>query len=159
MWFYNTPLLRPTWSKRASKSHTKLQMKFIIDNIFWVAIAIASGAMLIWPMFKRGAIGAISTLEATRLINRNDAVVVDVREPERYAEGHILNARNIPLKELETRARELDRYKKKAIILSCETGNRANSAAGVLKKLGFAETYCLQGGVNAWRQAGLPTEK
>jgi rhodanese-related sulfurtransferase len=134
-------------------------MKFIIDNIFWVAIAIASGAMLIWPLFRRGAIGAISTLEATRLINKNDAVVIDVREPERYAEGHILNARNIPLKDLEARVREIERYKNKAVILSCETGNRASSAAGVLKKSGFAETYCLQGGVSAWRQAGLPTEK
>ena len=55
-------------------------MKFVIDNIFLIAVAIVSGAMLVWPMARRGAGGpSVNTLEATQLINRQDAVVLDVR--------------------------------------------------------------------------------
>ncbi|MGE0873319.1 MAG: rhodanese-like domain-containing protein [Burkholderiales bacterium] len=135
-------------------------MDFIINNIFLVAIAVISGAMLLYPMLRGGAGGPrVDTTEATRLINREDAVVVDVREPAEFANGHILGARNIPLSQLEARAADLQKHKSRPIILSCETGNRSGTAVSVLKAKGFERAVNLAGGFVAWKQAGLPVEK
>jgi rhodanese-related sulfurtransferase len=135
-------------------------MKFITENIFLIAIAFVSGAMLVWPLVRRGAGGpSVGTLEATMLINQKDAVVIDVREPGEFAQSHILNARNIPLGELTARIKELERFKERPVIVSCATGNRSGSAAALLRKHGFTNVVNLAGGVAAWQQAGLPTEK
>jgi rhodanese-related sulfurtransferase len=134
--------------------------KFITENIFLIAIAFVSGGMLIWPLVRRGVGGpAIGTLQATMLMNQKDSLVLDVGDPAEYAQGHILNARNIPLAELDTRVKEIERFKDKPVIVSCATGTRSGSAAGVLRKHGFTQVSNLAGGVAAWRQAGLPTEK
>ena len=135
-------------------------LKFIVDNIFLVAVAFVSGAMLIWPAVRRGAGGAsVNSLEATQLINRQDAVVLDVRNADEFQKGHILNARNVPLAQLETRLSDLDRYRQKPVIVTCETGNRSGAAVAVLRRSGFAQVFNLSGGVAAWQQAGLPVEK
>jgi rhodanese-related sulfurtransferase len=135
-------------------------MNFITENIFLIAVAFVSGAMLVWPLVRRGAGGAaVGTLEATMLINGKDAVVVDVRTPAEFAQSHILNSRNIPLDEIEKRIKEIERFKEKPVIVSCATGNRSGSAASVLRKHGFTNVVNLSGGIAAWQQAGLPTVK
>jgi rhodanese-related sulfurtransferase len=135
-------------------------MKFITENIFLIAIAFVSGAMLVWPLVRRGTGGpSVGTLEATMLINQKDAIVIDVREPGEFAQTHILNARNVPLGELAARLKDLERFKEKPVIVSCATGNRSGSAAAILRKHGFANVVNLAGGVAAWQQAGLPTQK
>jgi rhodanese-related sulfurtransferase len=131
-------------------------MKFIQDNIFLIAIAFVSGAMLVWPMVRRGGGGTVNTLQATMMINKEDALVLDVREPAEYNAGHILNARNIPLGELDKRANELGKWKDKPVVVSCASGNRSASAVGTLKKHGFARAVNLAGGFAAWKAAGLP---
>lgn len=132
-------------------------MKFIQDNIFLIAIAFVSGAMLVWPMVRRGAGGAqVNTLQATMMINKEDALILDVREPAEYNAGHILNARNIPLGELDRRAEEIAKWKDRPVVVSCATGNRSGSALGILKKHGFGKAVNLAGGFSAWQQAGLP---
>lgn len=131
---------------------------FIVDNIFLVLVAFVSGAMLIWPLVRRGAGGPWATpSEATLLINRQDATVIDVREPDEYAAGHVLNARNIPLAQLKGRASELAKQKDKPLIVVCATGQRSSGAIAILKQEGFSNLFNLQGGFGAWKQAGLPT--
>jgi rhodanese-related sulfurtransferase len=133
---------------------------FIRNNIILILVAFVSGAMLIWPYVRRSAGGPwVSTLEATQLINRNDALVLDVREAPEFAKGHILGAKNLPLAELERRAGELGKHKAKPVIVHCESGNRATGAAATLRRLGFADVYSLAGGFSAWQQAGLPVVK
>jgi rhodanese-related sulfurtransferase len=135
-------------------------LKFVTENIFLIAIAFVSGGMLVWPLVRRGAGGAsVNTFQATLLMNKKDSLVLDVRDAAEFAQGHILNARNIPLDELEGRLKEIERYKEKPVIIACAVGNRSGSAAGVLRKHGFTEVVNLSGGIAAWRQAGLPTEK
>jgi rhodanese-related sulfurtransferase len=115
--------------------------------------------MLLWPMFRRTGGATLSTHEATLLINQQDAVVVDLREPNDYGNGHIINARNIPLSQLEQRMKDLERHKARPLIVHCENGSKAGAAAGLLRKHGFDKVYALAGGLGAWRQAGLPTAK
>jgi len=135
-------------------------MKFFLDNIYLIVVAFASGAMLLWPVVRRGAGDAsVNTLEATQLINRQDALVLDVRNAEEFQQGHILNARNIPMSQLDARYSEIARYKEKPVIVACESGSRSGGAAAVLRKQGFAQVFNLSGGTAAWQQAGLPVEK
>lgn len=116
--------------------------------------------MLLWPLVRRGTGGPwVNTLEATQLINRNDALIVDVRDPAQYAKGHILGAKNVPLAEFERRAPELGKHKAKPVIVHCESGSRAGGALRALQKLGFGSVYNLSGGYAAWQQAGLPVER
>jgi len=135
-------------------------MEFISKNIFLVMIALVSGGMLIWPLLRQGTGGPrVNTLQATQLMNREDALVIDLRPAAEYAKGHILGARNLPLAELARRAAELDKHKAKPVILHCADGNRAGSGVALLRKHGFANVVNLAGGFAAWQQAGLPVEK
>lgn len=133
-------------------------MKFFIDNIFIIAIVLVSGGALLWPaLTQRGK--RASALEVTQLINRGKATIVDVRDATEFATGHLPNAKNIPLAELAKRVGELDGAKSKSVIVVCQSGARAASAAGLLQKAGFAEVVNLDGGVAAWKTAGLPLSK
>ncbi|HEX4797984.1 MAG TPA: rhodanese-like domain-containing protein [Burkholderiales bacterium] len=135
-------------------------IKFVGDNLFLVAVACVSGAMLIWPAVRRAGGGAsVSALQATLLMNQQNALVLDVRDAAEYGKGHMLNARNIPLAELEARAAELEKHKAKPLIVVCDTGNRSGRAAAALRKLGFERVFTLAGGIGSWQQAGLPLEK
>lgn len=135
-------------------------MDFIKDNLPWVGLAVFSGGMLIWQTWQAFNGGAgVSPMQATLMINREDAVMVDVREAAEYGGGHIPNSRHIPLSQLDKRLPELEKFKARAIIVNCASGNRSASACGALRKAGFAKVFNLSGGISAWDQAGLPITK
>jgi len=133
-------------------------VKFILDNVWLIGIALLSGGALIWPnLQRRGA--KVSTLQATQLINQGRGIIVDVRDPAEFSAGHLRDAKNIPLGELSNRIGELDKFKSKAVIVVCQTGARSPKAAAQLKKAGFSEAFSLDGGVAAWQAQGLPLAK
>ena len=135
-------------------------MDFVRNNIFLILIAFVSGAMLLWPLVRRGTGGPwVTTLEATQLMNRNDAIVIDVRDAADYGRGHILGAKSYPLGDLERRAAELEKHKSKPVIVHSGNGNKSGDALALLRRRGFDKLYNLSGGFAAWQQAGLPTEK
>jgi rhodanese-related sulfurtransferase len=134
-------------------------VEFIRNNILLIVVAFVSGAMLMWPLVRRTAGGPwVNAAQATHLINREDALVVDVREPGEYGAGHILGARNVPLSRLGDAA-DLGKRKDRPLIVYCDGGDRAGKATSALKKQGFARVVNLSGGIGAWQQAGLPVEK
>ena len=135
-------------------------MEFILQNIFLVAIAVISGTMLLVLTYRRpGGRNALNATQATMLINREDALVVDVREPDEYVSGHVPDSRNIPLSRLDERMGELEKFKKAPVILVCQTGARSGDACGKLTKKGFTKLHNLEGGIAAWRTAGMPLKK
>lgn len=136
-------------------------MKFVQDNIWLFLVAVTSGILFIWPTIGRrlSGVAQVSTLEAVQLINRRDAVVIDVREDAEYKSARVAGSRLIPLKSLAGRLGELEKLKSKPILLICQTGSRSAQAAGTLKKAGFADVASLAGGLHAWQQAGMPIEK
>ncbi|HXC37767.1 MAG TPA: rhodanese-like domain-containing protein [Burkholderiales bacterium] len=139
-------------------------VKFLSNptNMVWAAAAIVSGGMLIWPMLRGGGASSVDTLKATLLINKENALVLDVREESEYAAGHIINAKNVPLARLSGSSDAADSVSKRRdrpIVVCCASGNRSAAAVAALKKLGFPNAYSLAGGIGAWRQAGLPTER
>ncbi|HJV75837.1 MAG TPA: rhodanese-like domain-containing protein [Noviherbaspirillum sp.] len=133
-------------------------MKFFIDNIWLIALVLVSGGALLWPNLQRRG-DKVSTLQATQLINQGKSLVLDVREPEAFAAGHLRDAKNIPLKDLPNRIGELDKFKSKAVIAVCQTGVQSAKAAAQLRKAGFNEAFSLDGGVSAWQAQGLPVAK
>jgi len=133
---------------------------FVRNNILLIAVALVSGGMLIWPYLRRTASGPwVSAAQATQLINREDALVIDVREPAQYGAGHVLGAKNVPFARLESAGGELPKRKDKPVIVYCDNGDRAARAIAALKKQGFTRVASLTGGLAGWQQAGLPVEK
>lgn len=135
--------------------------QFLWDNILLVGLLLVSGGMLIWPLIGSLVSGArqLGTLEATRIMNTGNALVLDVREPSEFASGRIPKSKNVPLAELAKRSDEIARFKEKPVIVACATGSRTTSALKVLKGAGFSDLYALKGGIASWREATLPIEK
>lgn len=135
-------------------------MEFIQQNILLVAMAVLSGSALIFMSFRRPMDrNAVSLTQATLLINRENAQVIDVSESSEYLEGHLPEARNFPAEQLEERIGELDKYKDTPLILVCRTGARSAKASKLLTKHGFSRVHSLEGGIAAWRAASLPLKK
>lgn len=136
-------------------------MEFFKENVLLIGLALGSGIMLLLPSFKKGAGGALNlgTTEAINLINRNHALVLDVRNDAEFAGGHIVDAKHIPLDKLAERLTELNKYKDKPILVNCQRGARSAKACDILRKAGFAQVNNLQGGLDAWLAAKLPVVK
>ena len=130
-------------------------------NMLLFGLALSTGAMLVWPFISRlfrqsNEVGAFETVQ---LINRRDAVVLDVRDTGDYAAGHITGARHMPESQLSDRMKELEKFKARPVVVCCRSGTRAPAVSDTLRKQGFAEAFALRGGIAAWQQASLPLEK
>lgn len=134
-------------------------MEFVQNNLMWIALALFSGGTFIWQTLRSQGVKNISPIQATLLINREDAVVVDVREANEFAAGHIPNARAIPLGQLQKRVGELEKFQDKPVIACCQSGSRSANACAILKKAGFGNVLNLTGGVPGWQDANLPITK
>jgi rhodanese-related sulfurtransferase len=106
---------------------------------------------------RRGGRG-ISPQLATKMINHRNAVVLDIRPNEAFVAGHIVGAVSLPLSELNTKLKKLDRFKSHPIIVTCPDGVQSNRAITMLQNQGFQVSF-LAGGIRAWREAELPLVK
>lgn len=146
--FYNARIKLNHW----------IPVKFFIDNIFVIGIVALSGGALLWPVLTQRGKRATAH-EVTVLINGGKATIVDVRDATEFASGHLANAKNIPLADLDSRIGELEKAKNKCVILVCQSGARSGAAAGKLLKAGYTDVVNLDGGVAAWQKANLPLVK
>src|ERR1700761_6488964 len=112
--------------------------------------------MLAWPLVRGANAGSLSAQGAVQLINRQRAVVVDVREPEEFAAGHVTGAKNVPLAQLEQKLPTAVRNKSLPLLLVCATGARANRAVATARKLGYEQAQAVAGGLKSWKEANLP---
>jgi len=114
--------------------------------------------VLLWNLFGSAMSGIeqVAPAELTRLMNRENAIVIDVRSQEEFGEGHILNARNIPEPELQSRQKELEKHKSNPLVTCCTSGAVSPKSARTLKSLGYEKIFVLKGGIHAWTGANLP---
>ncbi|WP_028864702.1 rhodanese-like domain-containing protein [Psychromonas aquimarina] len=127
-------------------------------SIAWVVIA----AMLVHSLIKDKLSGvkSVTTQEATLMINKQDALIVDVRSQEDYKKGHIVDAKNITLSQIEQgNFTGIENHKQSPIIVVCESGTRSASACAKLVKAGFVQVNNLVSGMSGWSSANLPTTK
>jgi phage shock protein E len=99
----------------------------------------------------------IDVATAASLRGQDDVIMLDVRTPEEYAEGHIPGVTLIPLDQVETRLAEIP--KDKTVVVTCRSGNRSAQAAQLLRQKGYQNVHNMLGGFVAWQTAGYPVEK
>jgi rhodanese-related sulfurtransferase len=128
-------------------------VKFLIDNIWLILIALVSGGALAWPSLSRSK-NTLSTLQATQLLNKGKTLILDVRSADEYKAGHLRQAKNIPLSDLPARVGELNISA--TVLVVCQTGMRAGRGAAQLRRAGINDVYVLEGGFAAWKSQGLP---
>ena len=107
---------------------------------------------------QRGGQG-VTAQQLVDMVNRDNAVVLDVREKKEFDEGHIVDAINVPFSSLETRIDELKRYRERPVVVICRMGQHAGSAGTMLRKNGFENVSRLTGGITEWRNQSLPVVK
>lgn len=93
------------------------------------------------------------------MVNRENALLVDVRGADKFKQGHIINAKHSPQDKVETLLKDLKISQDKPIVMVCQRGISAALVGERLKKQGFTRIFVLQGGMDAWLQAQLPVEK
>ena len=136
-------------------------MSFIQNNWPLILVFFLSGAMLLWPLIQKrlSPMKEVGTLNVTHLINTQDAVLLDVRETREFDGARLPNAVHIPLSQLDSRVSELAKHTKRPVVAYCSRGQRSRMAGAALSKAGFTDLYHLNGGIKAWKDAGLPVEK
>ena len=134
-------------------------IEFVTANWMLILIALSSGGMLAWPLIRGSGGGTLTAQGAVQLINRERAVLVDVREPEEFATGHMIGAKNVPLNQLDEKLASTVKNKTVPLLLVCATGARAQRAVAMAKKLGYEQAQAVAGGLKAWKEANLPVEK
>ena len=135
--------------------------EFIANHSSLVLAFVVILGMLIWTLWQGASRGLkkLSPMDATQLINREDAVVIDVRSDGEFNQGHIVNAVNIPQKSLEEQLSKLEKYRDRPSITACRNGQIALGVGNRLRKNGFEQVYNLAGGLTAWEGANLPLVK
>lgn len=110
----------------------------------------------LWFTEKSRAGRSVSPHEATRMLNADEAVIVDVREKKDFNEGWITGAMHIPFASLKERSAELEKHKEKQIIIVDKMGQHSGMAGKTLKAEGFENVCRLQGGIAEWKNSSMP---
>ena len=126
---------------------------YILTGIFVVLIGLFARNEL-----QRGG-RAVTAQQLVDLINREGAVVLDVRDKNEFGEGHIVDALNIPHTAIAGRIGELERHKVKPVVVACKMGQHSGAVGTVLRKAGFENVARLRGGITEWRSQNLPVIK
>ncbi len=129
--------------------------EFIGNHPVLSAMWIASAAAIVF-YHVRTAAASVGPQKAVMLINRQNAVVVDIRDKKEFDAGHIVDAIHIPLAKLKQRAPELKKFKERPLLVVCKMGQQGGDAVKTLEELGHKEVSKLSGGVTEWKAQSYP---
>jgi rhodanese-related sulfurtransferase len=134
-------------------------VEFAGNHVWLVTGLLVAWAAVMFYELRLRAQGAthISAADAVRLINKG-ALVIDVRKPEEFQAGHIVNARNVPAERVQ-QGDEINKKKDKILLAVCADGTTSGRAAGHLRKAGYENAFSLKGGLAGWRADNLPLVK
>ena len=135
------------------------QLITFVGNHWYLFVALAVISSLLVYTLIVGERGSVDPLGATEMINHQDAAVIDVRAAADFAQGHIINAVNIPMNGFKNQMAVLSKYKGKPIVVNCRSGAQSTLACRQLRKEGFDEVFNLKGGIMAWQAANLPVTR
>lgn len=132
---------------------------FSLNHWELVAAFLITLIMLIFNLFGDRLRGfeSITAETAVRILNGENALLVDVRTKDELSkDGHIQDAKHIPLNQLKDKIGDLEQYRNSPVTIICRSGSRSGVACSQLKKGGFEQVYNLKGGILSWKSAGLP---
>ncbi|HYQ71361.1 MAG TPA: rhodanese-like domain-containing protein [Gammaproteobacteria bacterium] len=135
-------------------------IEFTGNHPMLVAAFAAILAMLIGGELRQrlSGVNAVGPGEATRMLNHDNAVIVDMREDKDYREGHIVSAVHTPASNSDA-VQKLEKFRDRPVIVYCRSGQTSAGFCRKLHKQGFPSVYNLAGGVLGWQKAGLPLSK
>ena len=128
---------------------------WLLSGLFIVLLIL----LLLEEARSKGLLGQLGPQDLVQLINRESAVVVDIRNREAFQDGHIVGSVNFLQAELEKDFNQLRKYKDRPIVIVCATGQKSGEIAAKLKKQNFERVHVLSGGINAWKNASMPLVK
>jgi rhodanese-related sulfurtransferase len=131
-------------------------LEFAGNNLILVSAFFFILAMLMVNFAQAAGNKAVLPVEAVQLLNRENALPLDIRARDDFDAGHIINAVHIPAAEIKTRSGELKKSADRPILVYCATGTRSVAAVKELTGAGFEQVYSLKGGISAWRADNLP---
>ncbi len=134
-------------------------VEFIGNHVWLVTGLMVAWAAVMFYEFRQRLQSAthVSAADAVRLINKG-ALVIDVRKPEEFQNGHIVNARNVPAERVQ-QGDEINKKKDKILLAVCADGATSGRTAGHLRKAGYQNAFSLKGGLTGWRADNLPLVK
>ncbi len=132
--------------------------QFITNHPFLVGTFVLLLALFIRNETRRGG-RSVGVQELVSMVNKQNALVLDVRDKKEFEAGHIVDAINIPHGSLESRIDELKKYEDRPIVIICRMGQHAGTAGTLLRKKGFDNVTRLTGGMSEWRNQSLPVVK
>lgn len=132
--------------------------EFAANHPLLIAAFVAIGAILVYTEFTRATRGyrSLSPAELTRLINRENALVIDLSPLNDYEKGHIVGSRHVAMSQFDPENKVLAKARELPVAVVCRSGMTSGQAARRLVKAGFTQVYALEGGIAAWQQADLP---
>lgn len=132
--------------------------EFVVNHYILVSLFVAFLLAILVLESRRGG-AKISAQGAVSLINKDEALVVDIRDRKEFGEGRITGSVNIPLNSLTSRVGELNKFKEKQIIVADKMGQHSATAVKQLNAEGFANVLRLNGGIADWKASNLPLVK
>jgi rhodanese-related sulfurtransferase len=132
-----------------------------IDNhpgLFWTAVLAAIVVIAFEWRLRGTAQVSVSSQDLIRLMNQG-ALVLDIRKPEEFAQGHVNGARHLPSDQILAAGDNFKRFKDKPVIVYCNSGSLATAAVRQLNQQGFTKAFTLRGGFSGWRSENLPVTK
>jgi rhodanese-related sulfurtransferase len=131
-------------------NHLLLSLAFLVTFFLLVMMTLSE---------KMQAFTSINPAQLTQLVNHQNAIVIDTRAPDAFAQGHITNAINIPLSDFTSNTVPFEKYKNNTVITYCISGITSRSACKKLINAGVENVYNLSGGIKAWTSDKLPVVK
>lgn len=132
-----------------------LFIEFLSTQWILVAALIVCLSLLFRHESKKGG-PTLSSQQLVGLVNKEQAIVVDLRDSKEFQQGHIVDAINIPHAKLADRMAELDAYKAKPVVLVCKIGQHSGAAGKQLAAAGYEQVSRLSGGMSEWQNSQLP---
>lgn len=132
--------------------------EFIGNHPYYVGIFLVLLALFVRNETRRGG-QSVSPQQLVDMVNRENALVLDIRDRKDFQAGHIVDAVNIPSANLEGRIDELKKFRERPIVVACKIGQNAGTAGTLLRKQGFENVSRLTGGMTEWRNQNLPVVK
>ncbi|MEQ8486571.1 MAG: rhodanese-like domain-containing protein [Pseudomonadales bacterium] len=132
--------------------------EFVANHPFLVGTFVLLLALFIRNETRRGG-RSVTAQQLVDMVNRENAVVLDVRDRKEYQAGHIVGAVNVPFANLGARIDELKKYQSRPLVVTCKMGQHAGAAGTQLRKAGFENVTRLTGGMAEWRNQNLPVVK
>lgn len=135
--------------------------EFVVNHwILWSLFVVVLILIIVEEIRGRVfGIPPVTPQDLTRMINREDPVIIDVRDANTFLKGHIVTSINIPHTSMDTSLDKLQQYRERPIVIVCTNGQTSPIEAAKLHDKGFEKVYFLAGGIAAWQQAGYPLRK